>query len=126
MGSASHTSVHEGSRGGDCGTWHSRHPAALVRSLRAVDLRLYRLRTVDAPGITIGHAVHVLYYFAIFSHDPVSNISNEPCISSHTDVTATAETSVVRFISFHPIKTNLEGGNYYAYKLLFSNMVGNY
>ena len=37
-----------------------------------------------------------------------------------TGVTATAEISVVNFINLS-IKTYLEGGNYYAAKLLFSN-----
>ena len=34
--------------------------------------------------------------------------------------TATAATSVVSFIGFHPTKSHLEDGNYYADKSLFS------
>jgi len=47
------------------------------------------------------------------------NDSNELYTLSHTAVTATAETSVVCFIDIHPTETQLEGGNYYADKLLF-------
>ena len=36
-------------------------------------------------------------------------------------VTATIIYSSVRFISFHLTKTHLQGGNYYADKLLVSN-----
>ena len=36
-----------------------------------------------------------------------------------TGVTATAETSVVRCVGFHPTKPHLVGGNYCAGQLLF-------
>ena len=36
------------------------------------------------------------------------------------DVSATAETSVISLIDVHPTKRNLEGGNYFAAKLLFT------
>jgi len=44
------------------------------------------------------------------------------CCIAHTDVTTTAETSIVYFYKFPPNKnaSRLEGGNYYADKL-FSN-----
>ena len=41
-------------------------------------------------------AILFLCYFAIFTHDPVPNDSNELRILSRTDVTDTAETSVVK------------------------------
>ena len=53
-------------------------------------------------------AILFLYYFAIFIHDPVPNDSNKICILSHTDVTATVETSVVSLIDFPQTKTHLE------------------
>ena len=36
-------------------------------------------------------------------------------------VTVTAETSVVRFILFHPTNTNIDGGNRNEDNLVFSN-----
>ena len=53
--------------------------------------------------------------FAIFIHDPVTNDTNELCMG----ITATAETSDVSFIGCLPLKTYLEGGDYYVDKLLF-------
>ena len=66
-------------------------------------------------------ATLLLCYFASFIHASEPNDLNKLCILSHTGVTATSETSVVTFIGFHPAKTHLEGGSYYADKLLFSN-----
>ena len=40
-------------------------------------------------------AISLLYYFAIFTHDPVRNDSSELRILSRTDVTGTAETPAV-------------------------------
>ena len=64
-----------------------------------------------------------LGYFVIFAHDPVPNDSNMLCIILHMGITATGEICIVSFIGFHPTKTHLEGGNYYAAKFLFSNCV---
>jgi len=50
-------------------------------------------------------ALSVLSYFAIFIYDPVPNDSNVLCVLSQTGVTATTETSVLRFTSFHITKT---------------------
>jgi len=61
------------------------------------------------------------YILSVSIHDLVLYDSSELCSLSHTGVTATAESSTVCFIVFHPTKTCLEGGNYYADKLLFSN-----
>ena len=83
---------------------------------------VFLLTSLQVIGHGISSAViSLLCYFAIFSHVPVLNGCNEPCVISHTDVTAKAETSVVNVIGIHPIKTHLKGGNYYADKLLFSN-----
>jgi len=53
----------------------------------------------------------------------VRNDSNELCILSRTGVTATVETSIVRFIGFYPTKTHLECRNYYAEKTIISKML---
>ena len=53
-------------------------------------------------------AVSLLCYLAIFMNDSVPNDSNELCILSHKDVSATADTPDVSFIGFHPTKKNLE------------------
>ena len=55
----------------------------------------------------------------MFMHDPVPNDSNELYILSHTSVTTTAEISF--FYRYPQAKTLLQGVNYYAEKLLFSN-----
>lgn len=43
----------------------------------------------------------------------------EQCILLHTGVTATKETSVVKFVGFHWTQTHLEGGNCYADVIIF-------
>ena len=53
-------------------------------------------------------SVATLCCFAIFMHDSVPNVPNEPRILSHTDVSATADTSDVSVIGLHPTKNNLE------------------
>ena len=83
---------------------------------------VFLLTSLQVIGHEISSTVISCFcYFAIFSHVPVLNGCNEPCIISLMDVTATAETSVVNVIGFHLTKTNLEGGNYYGDKLLFYN-----
>jgi len=67
----------------------------------------------------------VFRLFCHFQSRSGPNNSHEPCFLSHTSVTVTAETSVIGFIGSHPIKSHLEGGNYYAGKLLFSNSLRN-
>ena len=57
-----------------------------------------------------------LCYFAIFIHVP--NDSNKLCIISNT---ATTKTSVVSLRGLQPVTAHVEGGNYYADKLLFLN-----
>ena len=52
----------------------------------------------------VSAVISLLGYFAIFIHYPVPNDSNELCILSHTDVTGTAETSVLSVRGFRPIK----------------------
>ena len=54
----------------------------------------------------------VLCYISVCIHDQIPNDSNELHIISHTGVIASAETSVINCIGFHPTKPNLEGGNY--------------
>ena len=53
-----------------------------------------------------------LCYFAVCIHDQIPNDSHKLCIISHAGEIATAETSVINCIGFHPTKPNLEGGNY--------------
>jgi hypothetical protein len=45
-------------------------------------------------------------------HDQIPNDSHKLCIISHAGEIATAETSVINCIGYHPTKPNLEGGNY--------------
>ena len=63
--------------------------------------------------------ISLLSYFAIFIHDPAHNDSNGLCILPDTGLTATAETSVLRFINVYSTNTHREDGNCYADKLLF-------
>ena len=62
----------------------------------------------------------------MFGHDPVPNDSDELNIRSHTGITATAETSVVGSIGFHPTKPQPEGWNYYADTFFISNVNDEY
>ena len=55
--------------------------------------------------------------FVIFIHDSVPSNSNELYILL---LTATADTSIVRFIGFNPTNIHLDG-NDYGDKLLFLN-----
>ena len=85
-------------------------------------------RSVVLIMCSIGHARlvcrhNVIYYFAIAIsiHVPIPTDFTDLCILSHTDASAIAETSVVRFLGSHVTKTHLEDVNYYGTNLLFSN-----
>ena len=83
--------------------------------------RCARQLTTRHAGLICRHIV--LRYFAIFIHDLVPSDATELGILSPISVTVTAETSAVCLIDFHPknIIYTIEGWNYYADKVLFSN-----
>ena len=92
-----------------------------IRSTTHHHRELWRVPLTKLKVTQVSSAACRCVLFCHFHSRSGYNASKELCFVSHAGVTATAEPSAIRFISFHPTKPHLDGRNYYADRLLFLN-----